>query len=330
VDIRFEKVLNGGKLSQPEAAQLMSAVADGQVNSLQVSALAGIFRSRGVCVDELIGFREELLQRAVAVDLREFAPVDLCGTGGDQKGTFNISTATSFVVAGAGIAVAKHGNYGWSSKSGSSNVLEALGIALRAEPEFHRRALEKAGLTFLHAPLFHTSLKSVAEVRRGLGVRTFFNLLGPLLNPARPRRQVIGVSDLQTARLYQNILGALEIEFVIAHSMDGYDELSLTGPMLAIDRRGRRKLVSSDFGMTPVVSEALLGGESAEQSAEIIRRVLDNSATKQQTDVVIANAALAISLSKPELDLQQAVLAARESLQSGRAQSRFHQLRLLS
>jgi anthranilate phosphoribosyltransferase len=308
----------------------MGAVVDGGLNPFQISALAGIFRSRGVMVDELIGFREELLQRATPIKLDDFDLVDLCGTGGDKKGTFNISTAASFVVAGTGVAVAKHGSYGWSSKSGSSNVLEALGIPLRAEPEYHRRALEAAGVTFLHAPLFHTALKSVADLRRGLGVRTFFNLLGPLLNPARPRKQVIGVADLQTARLYQNVLGDLQSEFVIAHSLDGYDELSLTGPMLTIDRRGRRRLTASDFDVAPITPEALLGGESADQSAEIIRRILANEATEQQTNVVVANAAVAISLAKPDLHLLSAASVARESLRSGRAYNSFSQLRSLS
>ena len=217
------------QLEKEEAKQIIIKIADGQYNTSQISSFLTIFMMRNISLDELEGFREALQELCINVDLSEFNTIDLCGTGGDGKNTFNISTLSSFVTAGAGIKVSKHGNYGVSSGCGSSNVLEAIGIKFSNDKDYLKRSIEKAGICFLHAPLFHPAMKNVAPVRKQLGLKTFFNILGPIVNPSFPKNQLIGVFSLELARLYSYLFQKTNINYTILHGLDGYDEISLTG-----------------------------------------------------------------------------------------------------
>jgi anthranilate phosphoribosyltransferase len=252
--------------------------------------------------------------------------MDLCGTGGDGKDTFNISTTTSFVVAGAGIRVAKHGNNGVSSVCGSSNVLTHLGIGFTNDEDTLRRCLEEAGICYLHAPLFHPAMKHVAPVRRALSMRTFFNMLGPLVNPSRPSCQLVGVYDLELARLYAYLLQRGEGHYTVVHSLDGYDEISMTGPVKLISSRGEEILEPAAFGLSQVTPSALYGGDDIPSAAAIFTRLLQGEGTPAQETAVLANAAVAIRTARPELSLSDAREMATESLRSGKAWQAFQTL----
>ncbi|MEM0997176.1 MAG: anthranilate phosphoribosyltransferase [Bacteroidota bacterium] len=290
----LQQLFEYSELSFPEARQVLLDIADGRYNHAQISAFLSAYLMRPVTVQELQGFRAALLELCRPVDFGGAETIDLCGTGGDGKDTFNISTLTAFVVAGAGYKVTKHGNYGVSSVCGSSNVMEYLGYTFTNEPDLLRRQLDTAHLTFLHAPLFHPAMKAVAPVRRELGMKTFFNMLGPLVNPARPKFQLVGVYSLELARLYKYILEQGEQEFSIVHSLDGYDEISLTGPFRIISRTEDRLYQPGEIGFRKLDPADLYGGATVEAAAQIFTRVLQGEGTPEQHEVVLGNATLAI------------------------------------
>ena len=329
-DIDMKQVLNHllahGTLDYAEAKAVLSKIARGEVNPAQVSAFLTVYLMRDITVEELGGFREAMLELCIPVPLDEFDPIDLCGTGGDGKDTFNISTLASFVAAGAGVKVAKHGNYGISSVSGSSNVMEQLGFRFQTETGALKRQIEEAGICFLHAPLFHPAMKHVAPIRKELGIKTFFNMLGPMVNPAFPRNQMVGVFSLELARLYGYLYQQTDKQFTIVHALDGYDELSLTGAARLIDRSGERLMSPADLGFRPVAAAELHGGATVKEAVDIFLSVLKGNGSQAQVSVVLANAGLAIKTARPGLSLEEAVAQARESLDSGRAMASLQRL----
>ena len=284
---------------------------------------------RSISLEELQGFREALLDLCIAVDLSEFNTIDLCGTGGDGKDTFNISTLSSFVTAGAGIKVTKHGNYGVSSGCGSSNVLEALDIKFSNDSDFLKRCLDQAGICILHAPLFHPAMKNVAPVRRELGVKTFFNMLGPLVNPSFPKNQLTGVFNLELARLYHYLFQQTEINFTVLYTLEGYDEISLTGPAKAFNKKGECILNPQDFGVMPLKANEIAGGDNVTSSAKIFMDVLQNKGTQAQQNVVCANAGIALATAE-NLSPREGFEKAMESLLSGKALDTFSTLQNIS
>ena len=261
--------------------------------------------------------------------MSEFNPIDLCGTGGDGKNTFNISTLASFVTAGAGVKVAKHGNYGVSSGCGSSNVLEHLGIRFSNDTDFIKRCIDQAGICTLHAPLFHPAMKNVAPIRRELGVKTFFNMLGPLVNPTFPKNQLTGVFNLELARLYGYLFQKTDQNFTIIYALDGYDEISLTGPAKAIRNNGESIITPQDFGLLALDEKQISGGATVPSSAAIFRAILDGKGSQAQNDVVCANAAMAIATATNCTPLE-GFEKAKDSLLSGQATKSFKTLQNLS
>ncbi len=275
------------------------------------------------------GFRDALLDLCLRVDLDEYNTIDLCGTGGDGKNTFNISTVSSFVTAGAGVKVTKHGNYGVSSISGSSNVMENLGIKFSNERDFLKRCLDEVGICVLHAPLFHPAMKNVAPIRRELGVKTFFNMLGPMVNPAFPKNQLVGVFDLELARMYGYLYQKSDKNYGILHAMDGYDEISLTGDVKMLSNSSETILSPEDFNMPLQKQTDIYGGETVVESAEIFMSILKGNGTEQQNNVVFANAGTAISIAE-QCSINDGIEKAKESLHSGKALQSLNKLIALS
>jgi anthranilate phosphoribosyltransferase len=253
----------------------------------------------------------------------------LCGTGGDGKDTFNISTLASFVTAGAGIKVTKHGNYGVSSTCGSSNVMEFLGIKFSSDVNFLEKSIEEAGICVLHAPLFHPAMKNVAPIRKELGVKTFFNMLGPMVNPAFPKNQIVGVFNLELARMYGYLYQNTDKNFTILHALDGYDEISLTGNTKTISNNSEGMLKPSDFGVKAVTTADIAGGESINESAQIFLNILQGKGTEAQNNVVCANAGIAIA-TVDNLSPIAGFEKAKESLLSGKALVSLKKLQALS
>jgi anthranilate phosphoribosyltransferase len=325
----LNQLITHNQLSKEQARQVLINIAEGQYNPSQIAAFLTVYMMRSISLEELEGFRAALLELCVSVDLDEFEAIDLCGTGGDEKNTFNISTLSAFVTAGAEVKVTKHGNYGVSSGCGSSNVLEALGIRFTNDTEFLRRCLDQAGICILHAPLFHPAMKNVAPVRKELGVKTFFNMLGPLVNPATPKFQLTGVFNLELARLYYYLFQKTTTQFTILYGLDGYDEISLTGPTKAFGNKGERILTPQDFGVLPHAASAIAGGETVASSAAIFRDVLQNKGSQSQRNVVCANAGMAIATAKNLSPIEGFELA-KESLESGKALKVFKTLQQLS
>lgn len=330
----MKKVLNQlfehQHLNKAQAREILVKIANNEYNQAQVAAFITVFLMRSVSVEELTGFREALLELCIKVDFSDFETIDLCGTGGDNKNTFNISTLASFVVAGAGFKVAKHGNYGVSSVSGSSNVLEHLGIRFTNDQTQLKKQLEKANIAFLHAPLFHPAMKTVAPIRRELGVKTFFNMLGPLVNPSQPKNQTIGVFNLELFRLYKYIHQQLDKNYVIIHSLDGYDEISLTSSFKMVNNNGEEVVTLDKTGFNTYAQNQISGGNSIEDASKIFMEILTNKATAAQKDVVVANAAMAINCLNPEQTYLDCVGLASESLQTGHALESLKKLISLS
>ena len=310
-------------LTRAQAREVLLNISDGKYNDCQLSAFMTVFLMRSITTEELSGFRDALLERRVAVDLDASQAIDIVGTGGDGKNTFNISTATCFVVAGAGYRVIKHGNYGASSVSGASNVLEAHGVRFTDDIDRLRSSFDRSGVCYLHAPFFSPTLKSVGGVRRALGVRTFFNMLGPLVNPVMPRHQLLGVYNLKLLRLYHYICQQNGIDCTIVHSLDGYDEVSLTSDVKVASPWGENVYTPGELGFPMYDPCELWGGETVEQAARIFDAVLEGTASPGQSDCVQANAAFAIRTLDPALSWEEARAKARESLESGRAAERF-------
>jgi len=325
----LNRLIKHQSLTKEEARQMIINIADDKYNTSQIASFLTVYMMRSITLEELDGFRLALLELCNSINVNEFNTVDLCGTGGDNKDTFNISTISSFIVAGAGIKVTKHGNYGVSSSCGSSNVLEALGIKFSNKEDHLKRCLDKAGICILHAPLFHPAMKNVAPIRRELGVKTFFNMLGPLVNPSFPKNQITGVFNLELARLYNYLLQKTDINFTILYDLNGYDEISLTGNTKTFSKKSERLIKSKDFGLNRVNETDISGGKSIESSAKIFMDVMQNKGTKAQHDVVCANAGIAISTTL-NLSIREGFEKAIESLKSGDAFKAFKKLKKIS
>ncbi|MFI3265057.1 MAG: anthranilate phosphoribosyltransferase [Rikenellaceae bacterium] len=306
-------------LGRTEAREILQNIALGKYNDAQIASLITVFLMRNISVEELCGFRDALLEMCIPVELDEFSPIDIVGTGGDGKNTFNISTAACFVVAGAGYSVVKHGNYGATSVSGASNVIEQHGVKFTTDASALRRSIEECNIAYLHAPLFNPALKAVAPVRKALAVRTFFNMLGPLVNPVKPRYQLLGVYNLPLLRLYSYTYQASGVNHAVVHSLDGYDEISLTSDFKVATTQSEKIYTPESLGFTRYSEEQLFGGDTSEDAAKIFNSVLGGTSTDAQRDVVLLNAAFAINVRCPEKSIEECISIARESLESGKA-----------
>ena len=325
----LNRLINHDILAKEDAKQILVNIAKGDYNTSQIAAFLTVYMMRSITIEELEGFRDALLDLCLAIDLSAYNPVDLCGTGGDGKDTFNISTLASFVTAGAGVKVTKHGNYGVSSKCGSSNVMEFLGIKFSNEADFLERSIDKAGICVLHAPLFHPAMKNVAPIRRELAVKTFFNMLGPMVNPAFPKNQMVGVFNLELARMYGYLYQNTDKNFTVLHALDGYDEISLTGDTKTISNTSEGMIKPSDFGLKAIQQSEIVGGDSIEESAQIFLNVLQGKGTDAQNNVVCANAGVAIATVE-KITLKDGFEKAKESLHNGNGLQALRKLQELS
>ncbi|MBW8523068.1 anthranilate phosphoribosyltransferase [Chryseobacterium chendengshani] len=306
-------------LSKSEAKAIMIEIAQNKFNTAEVTSFISVFLMRNITLNELDGFRQALLKMAVPIEIDASDALDIVGTGGDGKNTINISTLAAFVIAGAGQKVTKHGNYGASTITGSSNVLEELGYQFHNDSNSLNQDLEKANICFLHAPYFHPALQSVGALRKSLGLRTFFNLLGPLVNPARPQFSVIGVYNLEIARIYQYLLQKDNREFTIVHGLDGYDEISLTSDSKIITKNSEEIYTTKDLGFNSLDPLSIVAGGSPYESAKIFRNILEGNGTFEQNAVVTANAAVALQHTNKFGNYTNCLLLAQESLMSGKA-----------
>jgi anthranilate phosphoribosyltransferase len=306
-------------LDRLQAKDVLVNIGKGMYNEHEVTAFMTVYLMRSITIEELQGFRDALLELAIKVDLGEFETMDIVGTGGDGKNTFNISTLACFIVAGTGQKVAKHGNYGASSISGASNVMEQLGYTFKTGNDQLKKELEEAGICFLHAPLFHPALKTVGPIRKNLAMRTFFNMLGPMANPARPAFQLVGVFSLEMARIYNYLLQLEERPFTIIHSLDGYDEISLTNDTKVITKEGEKIMTPEQLGKRMVSAQDINGGNSVEEAAKIFSTILKGEGSWAQNAVVLANAAMALNCTGKYKSYDAAYNAAVESLESGKA-----------
>ncbi len=321
----LNELIEHRSLDKETARQVLVDLATGKGNPSQMSAFMTVYMMRAITIEELQGFRDAMLE--LCIPIRFDAPVmDVCGTGGDGKNTFNISTLSSFVVAGAGQPVAKHGNYGVSSVSGSSNVLEYFGYQFTNDRSELERSLERANIFFMHAPLFHPAMKNVAPIRKELGVKTFFNMLGPMVNPAFPPRQLVGVFNLELARQYGYLYQDTNKDFVILHDIQGYDEISLTGPFKVFANEGEKLYEPADLGLPEINPEEIMGGSTVAESAGIFLEILEGRGTNAQKNVVIANAGMALYAANRKEGIADGIARAMESLESGTALSAFKKL----
>lgn len=319
----MKKILNylfeHKSLSREAAKEVLHKISEGAYNESEIAAFITVFLMRSITIEELQGFRDALLELCVPVDLNGHEVMDIVGTGGDGKNTFNISTLSCFIVAGTGNKVAKHGNYGASSISGSSNVMEQLGYKFNNNNDQLKKEIETAGICFLHAPLFHPALKVVGPVRKNLGVRTFFNMLGPMVNPAFPKHQLVGVYNLEMARIYNYLLQQTDKNFTIIHSLDGYDEISLTGDTKVITNAGEQIFSAETLGKRTVSASDIYGGNTVQEAAEIFINILKREGTWAQNAVVLANSAMALQCTGKYNSYDECYQLAVESLESGRA-----------
>ena len=306
-------------MSKEESKAALISLTDGSANSSQISSFLTVFLLRDITSEELDGFREAMIELSLDVNIDGDELIDLCGTGGDGKDTFNISTISSFVVAGSGIKVAKHGNYGVSSSCGSSNIISHLGHEFSNDISSLKYSLDKSNLCFLHAPLFHPSLKNISPVRIELGVKTFFNMLGPMVNPIQPKSQLVGVFNSNIFRLYSHIYSKTNKSYCIVHSIDGYDEVSLTGSFKLFSNNQDLMLEPKDLGFNVIDSVKLSGGKNIKESSKIFLDILKNKGTSEQVDAVLANSGLAIYCAKKLNSIKDGIEIARESLESGKA-----------
>jgi len=312
--------------TKKQAKEILTNIAKGMYNNSQMAAFMTAYCMRTITVEELEGFRDAMLDLCLKTGLEDYDLIDLCGTGGDGKDTFNISTLASFVTAGAGYKVAKHGNYGVSSGCGSSNVMEYLGYQFTNDPSKLRKSIDDAGICFLHAPLFHPAMKTMAPIRKELGVKTFFNMLGPLVNPAKPEYQSVGVFSLELARIYAYLYQKSNKKYTILHALDGYDEISLTGNFKTFSNAGEQIYTLEKLGFTRIKPEEIGGGSTVEDSAKIFTNVLNGQGTTAQNNVVLCNAALAIKTIHPDKSFADCFYEAEDSLLSKRALNSFETL----
>ena len=326
----LEKLFDHNYLEYEESKKVLKEISSKKYNYSQVASFLTVFKMRNPSVQEIEGFRDALLDLCVKIDLSsDFETIDLCGTGGDGKNTFNISTISSFVVAGAGYKVTKHGNYGVSSSCGSSDVLQQLGIKLSNDDGYLKKCLDKGNFCYLHAPLFHPAMKNVAGVRKELEFKTFFNILCPLVNPLQPKNQLCGVYNLEISRLYGYVFENSKKNYSILYSLDGYDEISLTSDFMKISRNDSTINSPDYFGFNKINPDEIKGGESIKDSASIFTKILENKATKSQTDVVLANSAFAIqTITNKTID--ECLSIARQSIDSGSALNCLKRIQLLS
>jgi anthranilate phosphoribosyltransferase len=322
----LQHLLEHKALTQQQAKEVMLNLAKGAYNDTEITALITIYLMRSITIDELQGFRDGLLELAVPVDLNGYPVMDIVGTGGDGKNTFNISTLACFIVAGAGKMVAKHGNYGATSVSGASNVMEQLGYKFSNNTDKLKKEIEATYFTFLHAPLFHPALKAVAQIRRNIGFRTFFNMLGPMVNPAQPEYQLVGVYNLEMARIYNYLLQQTGKPFTIIHSLDGYDEISLTSETKVITNKGEKVLSAEQLGKRIVSPEDIQGGTTTAEAAKLFMKIIKGEGSWAQNAVVLANAAMALQCTGDFSDYDHAYNAAVESLESGKAYEQLKRL----
>ena len=325
----LEKLFDHNYLEYEESKKVLKEISSKKYNNSQVASFLTVFKMRNPSVQEIEGFRDALLDLCVKIDLSsDFETIDLCGTGGDGKNTFNISTISSFVVAGAGYKVTKHGNYGVSSSCGSSDVLQQLGIKLSNDDGYLKKCLDKGNFCYLHAPLFHPAMKNVAGVRKELEFKTFFNILGPLVNPLQPKNQLCGVYNLEISRLYGYVFENSKKNYSILYSLDGYDEISLTSDFMKISRNDSTINSPDYFGFNKINPDEIKGGESIKDSASIFTKILENKATKSQTDVVLANSAIAIqTITNKTID--ECLSIAKQSIDSGSALNCLKKIQLL-
>ena len=325
----INKLSSHNTLSKDEAKEVLLNISKGKYNNSHISSFLTIFMMRNITLEELQGFKEALLELCIKIDLSDYNTIDLCGTGGDNKDTFNISTLSAFVTAGAKVNVSKHGNYGVSSSCGSSNVLEFLGVKFSNNKDFLKKSIEKSGICILHAPLFHPAMKNVAPIRKELGLKTFFNILGPLVNPSFPKNQIVGVFNLELARLYSYLFQKTNKNYAIIHSLDGYDEISLTGNVKIITRNEENIFSPQDLSLQKLNSKSINGGETIKESAKIFMNILQNKGTKSQNQVIFANAGLAISTAL-NISIEDGIEKAKEALKSNKAFEAFNKLKNLS
>ena len=326
----MKKILNhlfeNKTFSRAESQKILTSIALGEFNTSQIAAFITAVGMRNITVAELQGFRDAMLDLCLKVDFSDYELVDLCGTGGDGKDTFNISTLASFIVAGAGYKVAKHGNYGVSSGCGSSNVMEYLGYHFTNDQDVLKRSLDSAGICFLHAPLFNPAMKIVAPIRKELGVKTFFNMLGPMVNPAQPKNQIVGVFSLELARLYAYLYQDTDKNYTILHAVDGFDEVSLTCDFKTFSKQGEALRTISSLGFDQINEQEIKGGDTVESSADIFLNVLNGTATAAQQNVVLCNAALAINTIEESKTFADCFYEAEESLMNKKALNSFKTL----
>jgi anthranilate phosphoribosyltransferase len=306
-------------LTRSEAKEVLHNISKGIYNETEVAAFVTVYLMRSITIEELQGFRDALLELCIKVDLNGHQTLDIVGTGGDGKNTFNISTLACFIAAGTGQKVAKHGNYGASSISGASNVMEQLGYKFKTENAKLKAEIEEANICFMHAPLFHPALKTVAPIRKNFGLRTFFNMLGPLVNPASPEFQLIGVYNLEMARIYNYFLQQTGKAFTIIHNLDGYDEISLTNDTKVITNKGEQIKTPLELGKRFVEAENISGGATAEEAATIFLKIIKGEGTWSQNAVVLANAATALHCTGKYKNYEDAYVASVDSLESGNA-----------
>jgi anthranilate phosphoribosyltransferase len=316
----LSRLINHESISAEEAKQILISISKGDYNQAQIASFLTVYMMRSITVNELQGFRDALLELCLAVDLQTYDPIDLCGTGGDGKDTFNISTLSSFITAGAGVAVAKHGNYGVSSACGSSNVLEALGVKFSNDKDHLKRAMETANICVLHAPLFHPAMKNVAPIRKALGIKTFFNMLGPMVNPSFPKHQMVGVFNLELLRLYNYLYQKTDKNYSIVHDLGGYDELSLTNNAKIATNHSELLFSPDDLDLKSITAESIFGGNTVKEATEIFESIISGKGSKAQNAVVCANAGLAIATAK-QITHKEGFEYAKESLLSGKAKT---------
>jgi anthranilate phosphoribosyltransferase len=306
-------------LSRDEAREILTNIAQGKYSDSEIAAFLTIFLMRSITVEELTGFRDALLELCVKVDLSAFDTIDLCGTGGDGKDTINISTLTTFVVAGTGAKVSKHGNYGVSSGCGSSNIMEQLGYKFTTDMDRLKREIDQTGVCYMHAPLFNPAMKNVAPVRKALKVKTFFNLLGPMVNPSFPKKQFVGVYSLEVARLYNYLFQSDNKRYSIVHSLDGYDEISLTSNFKLLSNTSDQILSPEDIGLKKITPEEIMSAKSIPEAAKNFVDILEGKGTEAQTNVVLANSALALQVYYPGKNTEECLEMAKTSLKSKKA-----------
>ena len=326
----MKKILNylfeHKSLTREQAKEVLHNISKNVYSDAEIAAFITVYLMRSITIEELQGFRDALLELCVPVDLNGHEVIDIVGTGGDGKNTFNISTLSCFIVAGTGTKVAKHGNYGASSISGSSNVMEQLGYSFKNDNAALKKELDEANICFLHAPMFHPALKVVGPIRKNLGVRTFFNMLGPMVNPASPKYQLVGVYNLEMARIYNYLLQQGSSAFTIIHSLDGYDEISLTGDVKVITNAGEKIYSAEDLGKRTVSPMDIHGGNSVEEAAKIFTTILKGEGSWAQNAVVLANSAMALQCTGKYKSYDECYQLAVESLESGRAYQSLQKL----